>query len=419
MRVYRLLLGVLALALIAALTAWLIGDDPGRVLIRRGGIEVETTLVFLVLALLALWAVWALGLTLARWPLRAMLARSRRRGRMRYVRGVLALTEGRPQRAENQLLAASRLRSVRIPALIGAYQAARTRGDVKRQGELLERLGADGETEVAALVLRARAELEDGRAGTAIELLTPLEHNQRLPPAGARTLIEALAARGRAREALALLARLQRTPLMSREAFAGFESNILAQALRQASDGVNLNSLWGELGRAQRRDPNVALAYAERAAALRVGEGAARELEAVLKKQWSEALVAAWARLPGEDRAARLKLAESWARDHPGSATLLLVLGRLCREEQLWGKCEDYSRRALAAGASGAWEELGHAYAAQRDSERAARAYANALAVARGDAAATLGGRSVREDLALPGAVPEERNEHGVPVLPR
>ncbi len=419
MKTYRALLAILLIALAAAIVAWLIGNDPGYVLIRRGRWTVETSVVFAVLALIAFWLLLALTAWLLRLPLRAMIHRGRRRGRKQFANGMLALAEGRPVRAENLLLASSRMRSLRLPALLGAIGAARQRGDGKRHGELLKQLADTGDGEVAAVVLRAQAEFEDGRAGTAIELLTPLDHAQRLPPAGVRTLALALAQRGRARETLALVSRLRRSQLASAAVLDRLEAGILGQAIAQATDAINLQSLWAELNRAQRREPEVALAFARRAAELNLGDELNDELESVLKQAWSDAVVQAWAQMPTRDRPARIARAESWLKTHPTSAGLFVALGHLCREEQLWGKAEEYLHRAISAGAGApAWEELAQVYAAQKDADRALRALSNALAVSRGQAPRSLSGRSFRADLLSPVPVAEERNEHGVPRLP-
>jgi HemY protein len=418
-RTYRALLVLLGLALLAALAAWTIGTDPGYVLVQRGGWALETSLVFALVALGALIALVALVTWLLRWPLRAMTERARRRGRIRFARGALALIEGRHARAETLLIASSRLRSVRVPALIGAYYAARGRGDARRQGELLANLGADEDGVVAAAVLRAEAELAEGRAGTAIELLTPLEQGQRLPPAGVRALIAALAARGRARECGPLLARMRRSPALPPAELDAFEGSVVARALTDATSVVNFDACWNELSRAQRRLPGVAEAYARRAAVLGVGDPAAREVEAVLKKQWSDDAVLAWSALQTPDGAVRLRTAEGWLRERPTSGGLLVALGRLCRDQSLWGKAEEYLRRALGgAHAAQAWEELGHVWAAQGDAARASRAYANALAATRREPPQAVEGLATRGELLEAPIAVEERSEHGVPRLP-
>ena len=419
MRGYRLLLILLVLALLAAVAAWAVGSDPGYLLIQRGGWTIETTLVFAVLAVLATGLSIALLWWLARWPLHAAARRAQRRAQMQFERGALALAEGRPQRAENLLLGASRRAEYHVPALLAAYRAARQRGESRREGELLARIGAHKGGEVAATVLRAEAELADGRAGAAIELLTPLDQAQRLPPAGAKVLIEALAARGRTRESLVHVSRLRRGHVMSAADYDRFEARILAQALAETSDAINLRSLWSELNRSQRRDPQIARAYVQRAAQVKLGDEAAREIEGLLRKQWSDPLAAAYGSLSAADPGARLKAAEALLKQHPASPGLLLALGRLCCESSLWGKAEDYLKRALAGGAgAAAWEALGDCFAAQSDPERASRAYANALALARGAEPQPLVGRATREDLLAPVAVPEERDRHGVPRLP-
>ena len=72
---------------------------------------------------------------------------------------------------------------------------------------------------------------------------------------------------------------------------------------------------------------------------------------------------------------------------------------------------------AYGAGAD-AWEELGRCYAEQGDTERTAKALANALAVQHGEAPASLMARHSAEDLLAPLPVAEERDDMGIPRLP-
>jgi HemY protein len=216
-----------------------------------------------------------------------------------------------------------------------------------------------------------------------------------------------------------MLARLRKAQAYAPAAMDAFEAEVLGQALAQCSDAVNLRALWAELSRQQRKAAPVACAFARRAAALGLGDDVADEVESALKAQWSEQVVEAWSRLPTEQRAKRIGRAEAWLKDHPASSGLLLALGRLCREGELWAKAEEYLRRALSNGAgAAAWEELGLLYAAKDDAPRAQRAFANALAVARGDAPGALAARHGRGDVGDPVPAPDLRNEHGVPVLP-
>jgi HemY protein len=338
---------------------------------------------------------------------------------LRYVRGVLSLAEGKPRRAGKLLLAASRLRSLRVPGLLGGFHAAEQAGDTRAAGELLARIANEPDAMTLGKVLHAQRELNEGRAGTAIELLQALERLSRLPPMGRRLLAEALSARGRAREALPHALMLRRKPPMPAAAFDVFCERIAAMALAQASDAQALESLWRELPRTLKRKAQVVLALVARAAEVERGEFARAELEALLKREWSEAAVEAYGRLQGSLPQTQLKIAESWLAARPASPALNLALARLCRTLRLWGKAEDYLHRALAFGAGvPAWEELGRAFLDQGDHERAARAFANAIAVARGERLGAISGRASREDFLAPVAVPEVRDQHGVPRLP-
>lgn len=420
MTLYRLLLLLLVAAVFGAVAVYALRGDTGYVLIQRGDLVVETTLVNAVFLLLTALALLIAIFWLLRWPLRLWLAGARRGARRRFLDGMIALVAGRPTRAGQQLLKATKMRTLKLPALIAAQAAAHTRGDRSEETRLLDLLTESAETHDLATELRARNEFQDGRAGAAIEMLVPLAQASRLSPMGARWLIEALSARKRAREALAHLPRIRQSQQMPPDELDRFVRRILVSAIEQTSDAINLHSLWADLNRDEKRISDVAIAYARRAVQLNLVAQAAQEIEATLKHGWSPALVLAYGALPPDAKVApRLRTAEAWLEAHPQDAALLLTLGRLSRQEHHWIKAEDYLRRALAlAGGHEVWEELGRCYAEQGDAERSARALANALAVAHGEAPSGLIAKHSPEDLLAPLAIAEERDSMGIPRLP-
>lgn len=421
MSLYRLLLLLLVAAVLGAIAVHLLRGDTGYVLIQRGDLAIETTLVNAAFLLLAMLALLYVALWLLRWPLRLWRSSARRGARRRFLDGMVALVAGRPNRAVQQLLKAAKLPALKLPALIAAHAAAHARGDRVEETRLLDLLTEAPETHDLATELRARNEWLDGRAGAAIEMLVPLAQASRLSPMGARWLIEALAARKRAREALAHLPRIRQSQQLPPEDLARFVSRILVTAIEQTTDAINLHALWADLNRDEKRIAEVAIAYAKRSVQLNLIGQAAAEIEATLKHGWSPALVLAYGALPPDAKVApRLKTAESWLEAHANDAALLLTLGRLSRQEHAWIKAEDYLRRAIAfAAGSEAWEELGRCYAEQGVAERAAKALANALSVQHGEAPASLIAKHSAEDLLAPLPVAEERDDMGIPRLPR
>jgi HemY protein len=420
MTLYRLLLLLLIAAVAGAFAVYGLRGDTGYVLVQRGDLAIETTLVNAVFLLATALALLYLAFWLLRWPLRLWQAGARRSARRRFLDGMIALVAGRPIRAAQQLQRAGRLRALKLPALIAAHAAAHARGDRAEETRLLDLLTEAAETHDLATELRARNDCLDGRAGAAIEMLVPLAQASRLSPMGARWLVESLAMRKRAREALAYLPRIRQSQQLPPDELARFVARTLVAAIEQTSDAISLHALWADLNRDEKRIAEVAIAYAKRAVQLNLIAQAAQEIEATLKHGWAPTLVLAYGALPPDAKVApRLKTAEAWLEAHGTDPALLLTLGRLSRQEHHWIKAEDYLRRALAYGAgSDAWEELGRCYAEQGDSARTATALANALAVAHGEAPASLIAKHSVEDLLAPLPVAEERDDMGIPRLP-
>jgi HemY protein len=116
---------------------------------------------------------------------------------------------------------------------------------------------------------------------------------------------------------------------------------------------------------------------------------------------------------------ARIAGAEAWLAIAPNSPALLTTLGRLCRDQQLWGKAIQYLDRATALdGTSLAWEALGDCHAGKGDERLANRCYSNALHAARGEAVTALANQ-IRGPLDTHALIVEERDQHGVPRLPK
>ena len=165
-------------------------------------------------------------------------------------------------------------------------------------------------------------------------------------------------------------------------------------------------------------DPAAVAAYAERAAALRWDEAAAKSLEQALDTRWDESLAVLYG-APADRPARRApRQRRTLAAGAPGAAPACCSRWRGSPAHRASGRRpRRYLHRALAQGAgSEAWEELGHGFAAGRRRTRARLSYANALRASRGEAVADLPGRDLRQKIYDQAAI-EERDEHGMPRL--
>jgi HemY protein len=415
MNLFRNLLFWLLLALVGALLAQVLLQDPGLVEVEFRGWRYTTTVAFAIVALLvglaALWLVW----TVLRLPFRAWHGHRDRQTRARLVEGMSLYNQGHWARAEKQLAQAAADDPDAEPvARAAAVRAADARGDVAAAKQHLDGYG-DRHATLRALVAAERA-LAQGRPTDALVALDA-PAAQPLPPRGLVLRAEALASSGLAGQAYGLLGPMRQAQALPPERLDELEERWAAATLREAGDANVLADRWESLSKPMRSEPEVVAAYAERAAALRWDEAALKSIEQALDTRWDESLAALYGRLPVERYDARRANAERWLDAHPASPALLLTLARLSQAQGQHRQAGDYLHRALAQGGGAeAWEALGDSFAQAGDETHARLSYVNALRAHRGEAPVELPGRDLRQKI-QDAAVREERDAHGMPRL--
>jgi HemY protein len=185
--------------------------------------------------------------------------------------------------------------------------------DVAR--ERIDQLLAEGGRHIAALRLSLRIRQAQGDWAEVLRLTRQLEKHKALLPEQAAPL------RHRAhRENLAAL----------------------------DGDAVQLARYWKNMPPEDKREVRLALAAAQALGAADNCGQAAQLVEEFLDQQWDSTLAGAYGACHGGDVVARIAHAEKWLNSHPRDASLLLTLGRLCRQNQLWGKARSYLEASLA-----------------------------------------------------------------------
>jgi HemY protein len=180
---------------------------------------------------------------------------------------------------------------------------------------VLRDLHASGPRHVAALFLELRAEQGMSNWDEVLRIANALEKHDAMPD-------EALASvRAGARVAL-----LTRKPL----------------------DREDLVRQWDDTPRAERVHSRIAAAAARAFMALGDSRKAHRIIEEALERNWDGALALLYGEREESDALERLERAERWLTDRPGEAELLLTLGRLCVQRELWGKAQSYLEASLA-----------------------------------------------------------------------
>ncbi|MFT4180108.1 MAG: heme biosynthesis HemY N-terminal domain-containing protein [Thermomonas sp.] len=414
MNLFRNVLFWLLLAVLGALLAQALLQDPGHVLVRFRGTDYTTTVAAGVGILLALMFAFALLWNLLRLPFRAWKRHRARQARAKLTDGLTAWQRGDYARAEQLLKQSADAGDTEAVARAFAAKAAFARGDDAAGNALLEGFG-ERHAAIRALVIAEHA-LAQGKPGDALAALDAPQA-QPLPPRGLALRAQALEATGRGFEAYGLIGALRQQQALPASQLDALQARWAAQGVEQAADANALADCWDALPATLHATPAVVAAYARRAAALRWDEAATRSIEQALDAQWDESLADLYGSLPVGRIEHRRAQIERWLPAHPSSPALLLAAARIAQAQGQWPQAESWLHRAIAQGAGApAWEALGNGAAQAGDETRAKLAYANALRSQRGDTLLDLPGRDLRQQIADTAAI-EERDEHGMPRL--
>jgi HemY protein len=300
------------------------------------------------------------------------LARRREKARSALLEALHEYFAGRYGRAEKAAAVSLEAGEQPVLSAVLAARAAHQLRAHERRDRYLAAGAAVPDEQLARLVTEAELLLDDRRHREALDLL------KQLPRRHSAALKLELKAQQQLRnweQVLALTEELRKRNAFDTTQAEQVRRHALAENLkRKLLDSHTLEEAWGRLAAADRTDRRVAAAAAQCFSALGGAEQAHRIIEQALEAEWDSELV----RLYGESGAggtvARIQRAEAWLRSHPRDAALLLTLGRLCAEQELWGKAQSYLEASIAIEpthtahlvAARLQETLGNADAARR-----------------------------------------------------
>ena len=353
MRALLWALGVFA----AAVAVSLLVEDEGYVIVVAPPWRIEASLILALAAFLGAFVALYLLLRVVSHTLRlpvhvrAFRARQREIGvHKATVAALQALLEGRYGRVES--LASElweRGDEKAVAALLGA-RAAHRRRDRERRDEWLERAAAEPEWRNARLALKAELLAEERRFEEARAAILELHAKGLRHVATLSLLLRCEQALGNWDEVIHLATLLDKREALPAEALESIITGArAAQIARVANDAAGLAEYWRGVPGPERVRPRVAAEAARAFSQLGNYASARRALEDALQAQWDSELAALYAEAGGSDALARIERAEQWLSDHPHDAQLLLSLGRLCIQAELWGKAESYLQASLAA----------------------------------------------------------------------
>ncbi len=389
----RILLWLLALFALAVGVSLAFGYNEGYVLVVLPPWHVELSLnFFIVLAvggfLLGHALLRLLSHTL-RLPqaVRAFRERKRREKGARALReAVQQLFEGRYGHAlKNAALSHAAHEAPALSALVAA-RAAHFLRDSRREEEWLKRAAEhDDEARAARLMTEAELHVDARRFEAALEALDALQEGGGRHIAALRLALRVHRGLGRWDDVLKVARQLEKHRALTHDAAVPLKQRAHLENLRgREGDARALAAYWAAVPAEEQRAARLAAAAARALIAAGDGATAQRIIEQRGDAEWDSELAGLYAECRGGDTLGRIARAEKWLEQHAEDAHLLLALGKLCREQQLWGKAQSYFEASLAVQPSqDAYVELATLFAQLGRSEESNQAYRGAAALCR------------------------------------
>ena len=390
----RALLWLLTLAALAVGLALAARYNDGYVLLVTPPWRVELSLNLLILLQLAGFIVFYLFLRAVAHTLRLPQAVRAYRIRRRREQAELALGdavrfsfEGRYGHALKSAASAHAAGYVPAFSALLAARAAHALRDEARESEWLRRAAQheleDGSSRSARLMTEAELHLDAYRYAEAQGALDVLAAGGQRHIAALRLALRTQRALGDWREVLRLVRQLEKHRALSAEQAAPLRLRAHQEILRSLSlDAGALAGYWREIAAAERHAPHLAAEVARLLIAAGDCRNAQRVVEDALEEEWDSDLLSTYAECRDGDVLGRIAQAEDWLRRQPRDAQLLLALGRLCRQQQLWGKAQSYLEASLSLEPTRlAHVELGELFDRLKRSDEANRHYRAAAAM--------------------------------------
>jgi HemY protein len=382
----RWLIWLLIIAAVAVGATLIAGLGAGYVLVVMPPwrIDLSLNIAVLIAALLVVAAyllLHALMVTLS-MPGRVRIYQQRRaekRARQTFADALRNYFEGRFGKAERAARAAIELGEQPVLAGVLAARAAHGLRNFSARDEYLSNASeAEGDDEDLRLISQAEMLLEERRYHDALQVL------RRLPQKHTAALRLELRAHQLARnwdQVLLLLPQLEKRKVFDSSTVQQIRRHAYIENLkRKALDAASLRDYWSKMPADQKREPRVAATAAQCFASLGGCMDSQRVIEEALDAQWDSAVLALYSECLTGDVTTQLERAESWLKSHPRDAVLLLVLGRLCAHQQLWGKAQSYLEASLSIDAThSAHLELARLLERNGKPEPAAEHYRHAL----------------------------------------
>ena len=363
--------------------------DPGYVLVAINHWTIETTLGVAIIGLFLSFVILHTFLRLVHavfhfptswhhWSAKRRVQQAQAKTRQ----GLIEFSEGHWLQARNHLIKA--LPDTETPLLnyLTAARAAQEMGDNKlREDYLREAQQAMPEAKIAVELTQAQLQMADHQWEQALATLRHLQDLAPRHPYVLKLLMHLYEEVKDWPQLIALLPELKRNHVVSADIYQRLEQQAYLQSmidLIKHNQAQALTDFINALPKPLKNHPELMAEYTCYLLNQNDPTTAESILRRCLRKQYDEQLISIYGQIQANDT--QLTFAESLLKGQAHSAPLLLCLGRLSKNQQLWGKAKIYFEQSLEYGSTpDAYRELGELLEQLGDHAGACAAYRQGL----------------------------------------
>lgn len=355
-----ILLIIIALGL-SLLLSYAIQLDPGYVRISFGHWLVESNLWVLLglnitaIALLFISISFLKGSAHFGKRIRKIFGKSaQERAKEATEKGIIAFLEGNWEISKKLLTRAAKKNTTPIINYLAAAHASNELGQTKEAEVLLKKAyESTPESDFAVGIAQTRIQIQQEQFEAALATLVRLKKLQAHHPFVLRQLKVVYLKLEDWQQVIKLIPQLRKelkedeSDLKELELLAW--NKLFFQKTEEILHRNQLNSatevlaaLWKTVPDKLYSDVSLVRTYAEQL--IKAGQSSESEtlLRITLNKHWHTDLVSLYGIVKGANPSEQLLHAENWLKERPNNATLLLALGRISLQNELWGKALEY-----------------------------------------------------------------------------
>lgn len=346
-----------------SLAVWMglhVEDSPGLMVVTFAGWRVDMPLwlavILLTLGLLVMHYIAVIlgGMLHAAGFLQNFSKHFRKARAKQFThKGFVAFVEGNYAKAEKWLAKGALGSDNPWLGYLFAAKAAQQQGHSEKRDhyiQLAQQNEAKDHTETAIALTQAELAFEQGQYSQSIQALLTLNKKAPNHPQVLRLLQQNYLLAEQWEPLLELLPKLKQQHVLSKEEALSLERRIIREQFKLTAHQSHeqLKAAWQKIPRAMQLDNEIALRYADALQKVHATSEAEEVLRDSLHAHWSEKVVEYYGQLRYPEPQKLLHQAESWLKKHPNSPGLMLALGLICEQQQLWGKAQRYYEASLS-----------------------------------------------------------------------